>query len=142
MTEYQIVIDTSVLVSALRSNQGASFKVLSLLPSGRFTFHLSVPLVCEYEAVLKRTTLGINWSHDEIDELLDIICSLGVKHDIWYLWRPLLQDVGDEFVAELAVTAQVDAIITHNVRDFKEMNSFGIKVITPKELLREIGETK
>lgn len=116
--------------------------MLSLLSSERFTFHLSGPLVCEYEAILKRPTLEINWSNDEINELLDIICFLGVKHDIWYLWRPLLQDAGDEFVAELAVTAQVDAIITHNVKDFIGMDRFGIKVITPKELLLEIGETK
>lgn len=142
MAKYQIVIDTGVLVSALKSKRGASFKILSLLPSGKFAFHLSVPLVCEYEAVLKRTELGINWTPDEIEELLDIICLLGVRHDIWYLWRPLLKDAGDEFIAELAVTAQVDAIVTHNVRDFRGVEKFGVKVITPKELLQEIGEAK
>jgi len=142
MNEYHVVIDTGILVSALKSKRGASFKILSLLPSDRFAFHLSVPLVCEYEAVLKRTDMGIDWTTGEIDELLDIICLLGRKHDIWYLWRPLLQDAGDEFIAELAVTAQVDAIVTYNVRDFKGMEKFGINVITPKEFLQEIGETK
>jgi predicted nucleic acid-binding protein len=58
------------------------------------------------------------------------------------LWRPLLQDAGDEFVAELAVTAQADAIVTHNVRDFRGMEKFGVKVLTPKEFLQEIGEAK
>lgn len=140
MRKYQIVIDTGVLVSALKSKRGASHKILSLLSSGQFDFHLSVPLVCEYEAVLKRTELDINWTSDEIDELLDIICFLGIKHEVWYLWRPLLQDAGDEFVAELAVTAQADAIVTHNVRDFKGMERFGVNIITPKELLQEIGE--
>lgn len=140
MRKYQIVIDTGVLVSALKSKRGASHKILSLLSSGQFDFHLSVPLVCEYEAVLKRTELDINWTSDEIDELLDIICFLGIKHEVWYLWRPLLQDAGDEFVAELAVTAQADAIVTHNVRDFKGMEKFGVNIITPKELLQEIGE--
>lgn len=53
-----------------------------------------------------------------------------------------MQDEGDEFIAELAVTAQVNAIVTHNVRDFKGIEKFGIEVITPKELLREIGEAK
>lgn len=142
MGKYHIVIDTGVLVSALKSKRGASFKILSLLPSGKFSFHLSVPLVFEYEAVLKRAELDIKWTPDEIEELLDIVCLLGVRHDIWYLWRPLLQDEGDEFIAELAVTAQVDATVTHNVRDFKGIEKFGIEVITPKELLQEIGETK
>ena len=104
MKKYRVIIDTGVLVSALKSNRGASFKILSLMPSGKFEFHLSVPLVCEYESVLKRTELGIQWTLEEIDELLDIICLLGIKHEIWYLWRPLLQDAGDEFIAELAVT--------------------------------------
>ena len=140
MRKYQIVIDTGVLVSALKSKRGASHKILSLLTSGQFDFHISVPLVCEYEAVLKRTELDIKWTSDEIDELLDIICFLGIKHEVWYLWRPLLQDAGDEFVAELAVTAQADAIVTHNVRDFKGMEKFGVSILTPKELLQEIGE--
>jgi len=122
MRKYSIIIDTGLLVSALKSNRGASFKILSLMKSGTFEFHLSVPLVCEYESVLKRAELGLDWTAEEIDELLNIICSLGTKHDIWYLWRPLLQDAGDEFVAELAVTAQADAIVTHNVRDFRGVN--------------------
>jgi len=142
MKKYRVVIDTGVLVSALKSNRGASFKILSLLPSGKFEFHLSVPLVCEYESVLKRTELDIQWTSEEIDELLDIICLLGIKHEIWYLWRPLLQDASDEFIAELAVTAQADAIVTHNVRNFRGVERFGIKALTPREFLQEIGETK
>lgn len=110
------------------------------MPSGKFEFHISVPLVCEYESVLKRRELNLNWTSDEIDELLDIICLLGVKHEIWYLWRPILQDVGDEFVAELAVSAQAEAIVTQNIRDFKGLEKFGIKVLTPKEFLQRIGE--
>lgn len=96
---------------------------MSLMPSGKFEFHISVPLVCEYESVLKRHELNLNWTSDEIDELLDIICLLGVKHEIWYLWRPILQDVGDEFVAELAVSAQAEAIVTQNIRDFKGLEN-------------------
>lgn len=142
MKKHGFVIDTNVLVSALKSKRGASYKILSLMPTGKFEFHLSVPLVCEYESVLKRSDLNLTWTIDEIDELMDIICLFGVKHEIWYLWRPLLQDAGDEFVAELAVTAQAEAIVTQNVRDFKGMNKFGIEVLTPKEFLQRIGEAK
>ena len=142
MRKHGFVIDTNILVSALMSKRGASYKILSLLPTGKFEFHLSVPLVCEYESVLKRSELKLTWTRDEIDELLDIICLLGVKHEIWYLWRPFLQDAGDEFVAELAVTAQAEAIVTMNTRDFKGMDKFGIKLLTPKEFLQRIGEAK
>ena len=142
MEKHGFVIDTNVLVSALMSKRGASYKILSLMPTGKFEFHLSVPLVCEYEAVLKRSELKLTWTMDEIDELLDIICLLGVKHEIWYLWRPLLRDVRDEFVAEVAVAAQAEAIVTQNIRDFKGMDKFGIKLLTPKEFLQRIGEAK
>jgi putative PIN family toxin of toxin-antitoxin system len=140
--KHGFVIDTNILVSALMSKRGASYKILSLLPTGKFEFHLSVPLVCEYESVLKRSELKLTWTRDEIDELLDIICLLGVKHEIWYLWRPFLQDAGDEFVAELAVTAQAEAIVTLNTRDFKGMDKFGIKLLKPKEFLQRIGEAR
>lgn len=112
VTELSIVIDTSVIVSALKSNRGASFRILSLIPSSKFEFHLSIPLIFEYEASLKKVDLSPTWTDEEIDELLDIICLFGIKHDIWYLWRPLSRDAGDDFVAELAVTAGADAIVT------------------------------
>ena len=141
MLLHGIVIDTCVVASAVKSKRGASFKLLSLIESDKFVFHLSVPLVCEYQDVLKRSEFGDTWTEAEIDELLDLICSIGVKHDIWYLWRPLLQDEGDEFVAELAIAAQAGSIVTFNKKDFKSVEKFGVKILTPQEFLREIGET-
>ena len=142
MKKHGFVIDTNILVSALMSKRGASYKILSLMPTGKFDFHISVPLVCEYESVLKRSELQLTWTPQDIDDLLDIICLLGIKHEIWYLWRPLLQDVKDDFVAELAVTAQAEGIVTQNTRDFKGLEKFGIDLLTPKEFLQRIGEVQ
>lgn len=91
---------------------------------------------------MKRERIGIRLTGEEIDRLLDILCLLGEKNHIWYLWRPLLSDAKDEFVAELAINARVDAIVTHNVRDFQNIGRFGIEVLTPGEFLRLIGEIK
>ena len=63
----KVVIDTNVLVAALKSKRGASFKILSMTRSGKFEFYLSVPLVCEYEEVLKRQKLELNFSEEEIE---------------------------------------------------------------------------
>ena len=62
MNIYQVVLDTNVLRSALQSRKGASFKLLSLIDSERFKINLSVPLLFEYEDVLKRreTNLRLN----------------------------------------------------------------------------------
>jgi len=56
MKRYQIIIDTNVLVAALRSKQGASYRLLELLRNGdnRWQINVSTALILEYEAVLKR----------------------------------------------------------------------------------------
>jgi len=137
---WKIIIDTNVLIAALKSRRGASFKILSLLRSRKFEFCLSVPLVCEYEEVLKRGKPELNLTDKEIEKLLDVICLLGVKQQIWFAWRPISSDAKDDFVAELAINAQVDAIVTHNVKDFKNLEKFNVKVLTPGEFLMLIGE--
>ncbi len=139
---FEIIIDTCVLVSALKSQLGASFRILSLLKSKKFRIHLSTALVLEYEDVLKRPELNLNLTTRDIDKLLDILCLLGEKHRIFYQWRPLFNDGKDDFVGELAINAQAQAIVTHNVKDFQNITNFGIKILTPKEFLQLIGEIK
>lgn len=136
----KIIIDTNILVSAIKSKRGASYKILSLINSDKFEFYISVPLILEYEDVLKRPELGLNLSHREIDKLIDILCLLGKKNPIWFSWRPVSKDAKDDFVAELAINAQVDAIITYNIKDFHGLEKFGVKILTPSEFLIEIGE--
>jgi hypothetical protein len=48
----QIVIDTNIIVAGIRSRNGSAFRLLTLVGTGRFDIHLSVPLVLEYEEVL------------------------------------------------------------------------------------------
>jgi putative PIN family toxin of toxin-antitoxin system len=136
----QVVIDTNVLIAALRSRRGASHRLMTLIGDRRWNLNLSVPLVFEYEAVAKRITDGRNLSEQEVDDILDYICSQGSHRDIFYLWRPILADPKDDFVLELAVESQSDFIITYNVRDFGAAESFGISVETPREFLRRLGE--
>ena len=139
---FQIIIDTNVLLSALRSQFGASFRLLSLIEDSRFQTNLSVALVLEYEDVVKRPALNPNLSHQEIDDILDFLCQNSNLHEIFYLWRPTLRDPKDDFVLELAVESNCDYIITFNVKDFAEAEQFGIKAIKPKEFLQIIGEIK
>ncbi len=139
---FEIIIDTCVLVSAFKSQLGASFRILSLLQSEKFRIHLSTALVLEYEDVLKRPELNLNLSTQDIDNFLDILCFIGEKHRIFYQWRPLFNDDKDDFVGELAINAQVQTIVTHNVKDFQNITKFGIKALTPQEFLQLIGEIK
>ncbi len=136
----QIVLDTNVLISAQRSRRGASAKLLSFLGSGQFEVHLSVALALEYEAVLMRYRLELGLTQDDVTDLVDAVCALSTPHEIYYLWRPYLRDPSDEFVLDLAVAASCDYIITFNQRDFAGVDRFGIRVATPGEFLKLIGE--
>jgi putative PIN family toxin of toxin-antitoxin system len=143
MYPLQIVIDTNVLVSALRSQDGASYKLFMLLESGRFEINVSVPLALEYEDAGKRLTgrKGTLKSSD-IDVILDYICSVANRRKIHFLWRPFLSDSKDDMVLELAVSSGSEIIVTYNKDDFKDVEQFGIRVLTALEFLREIGELR
>ena len=130
-----------MLVAALRSKRGASFRVVTLLRSGRFEIAVSVPLVLEYEAVLRRHARELGLQSKDAIGLVDYLCSIGHPQEIHFLWRPTLRDPRDEFVLELAVAARCDTIVTHNLRDFAGAKLFGIKVVTPATFLRSIEET-
>ena len=135
-----MVIDTCVLISALRSRNGASFKLLSLIDSKKITFSLSVPLVLEYEAVAKRMSRNLGLTHSDIEDIIDYLCTIGNHRKVHFLWRPNLKDPSDDFVLELAVESECNYIVTHNIKDFKDINKFNLKAITPQELLRIIVE--
>jgi putative PIN family toxin of toxin-antitoxin system len=137
---YQVVIDTNVLLAALRSRRGASYRLLSLLGDRRWQVNLSVPLVLEYEDVVKRPDSGVGLSEAEVDDILDFICAEANLREIFYLWRPILPDPKDDFILELAVESRCDYIVTFNVRDFVGAEKFGIEVVTPTEFLRKLGE--
>lgn len=139
MSPVQIVIDTNVLVAALRSQFGASYRLLMLLESGKFETHLSVPLVLEYEYAAKANA-SQDLRLDEIDDVIDYICSVSQLHSIYFLWRPFLNDPKDDMVLELTVAAECKTIITFNKSDFRGVEQFGIQVLTPHEFLQEIGE--
>lgn len=134
----QVVFDTNVWVAARRSRVGASARLITLLDTGRFDLHVSVPLVLEYEEVLMRQREALNLNHDDVGLLLDGICRIAIPHDISYLWRTHMRDPKDAHVLELAVAAACDAIVTFNVRDFSQAPHFGIRVLTPGEFLVQL----
>lgn len=135
----QIVIDTNVMVSGLRSRRGYSFRLLSLVGTGRFEINLSVPLVLEYEEVLYEQESELSVSREVVEDVINFHCATANRHQIYFLWRPLLGDPDDEMVLELAVKAGCDYIVTYNKTDFRGVESFGIRAIEPGSFLKEIG---
>lgn len=139
MTTPKIVIDTNVFIAALRSKRGASYLLLSLIDSGKFVIHISVPLILEYEDVAKRQLNDLPLTEQDVNDILDYICKVAVHQAIFYLWRPVLKDPKDDMVLEVAVAAECQYIVTFNVRDFVGSEQFGIQTIPPKVFLQQIG---
>jgi predicted nucleic acid-binding protein len=134
-----VVLDTNVIEAALRSRRGASFAVLSRVGTELFDVALSVPLVLEHEEVLLRQAGEAGRSAESVAVLIDYLCSVGKHQAVFFLWRPWLPDPDDDMLLELAVAAGCDAIVTHNRRDFRGMEHFGVAVMSPADFLIRIG---
>lgn len=142
MKPLESVLDTNVLIAALRSRRGASFELLRLVGDERWRLHLSTALLLEYEEVAHREAQHL-WLHPErIEYVLDYLATSGQEHAISFRWRPLLNDPDDDFILELAVAANVRYIVTHNLRNFAGVDSFGIEAITPAQMLMKLRELK
>lgn len=135
----KIVLDSNVIVAALRSSLGASHRLLRRIDRGEFTPCLSVPLVLEYEDAAKRLIGATALSAEDIDAVLDYLCRVSIHQQVFYLWRPLLRDPKDDMVLELAVNAGCSYLVTFNQRDFHEAGQFGIRVATPRQFLHDLG---
>jgi putative PIN family toxin of toxin-antitoxin system len=135
---WRVVLDSSVLVAGLRSRRGASYHLLTLLRAERFGIAVSVPVVLEYEAVLRRHAEQLGLAETEVTGLVDYLCAIGHRQEIHFLWRPMLRDPRDEAMLELAVAARCRAVITHNIRDFEGAGRFGVAVLTPGAFVRQL----
>ncbi|MFP5284864.1 MAG: putative toxin-antitoxin system toxin component, PIN family [Thermoanaerobaculia bacterium] len=140
MQKRRVVLDTNVVVAALRSRQGASFKLLSLLEEDRFEVAISVPLLLEYEEILTRQLSRGLYEQQDIDAFLDFFCHVAHRQNIFFLWRPDLPDPKDDMVLELAVAAVCEAIVTHDQRDFSGAERLGMRIDAPRDFLRILQE--
>lgn len=140
MNKVDIVLDTNILFSGLYSQYGASYSLLSKIGRGKINLHVSVPLVFEYEEVLKRNQKELGLSPEEIDDVLEFLCSVSMPHFLYFSWRPCLNDPDDEMLLELAIAANARYIITYNVRHFKGLRGFNVRAIKPSDFLKLLEE--
>lgn len=136
----KVVFDTNILVAAAHSRHGASHALISHLPDARFQPAVSVPLFVEYRAVLLRAENLLQRSPAQAKGFLDYLLSASQLQEIFFLWRPVMPDPDDDLILELAVAAGCRYIVTHNLRDFRGSEKWGIAAVTPSDFLKLIDK--
>ena len=135
-----LVIDTCILVTALLSENGASREILRRCLKGEYIVNMGAALYLEYESLLSRDKVFDKCvlSQYEREELLNAFFSVCKWVNVYYLLRPNLKDEADNHLIELAVAGGCDAIVTNNVKNFKQSQLLfpEIKIIQPSQLIK------
>jgi len=139
----RVVLDTSIMVAALRTRRGAANAVLRLVARRRLVVLATPPLFLEYEEVLKRPEQQLvhGLAVAMIDDFLSELAALVEPVEIHFQWRPQAKDPCDDMVLEAAINGSADAVVTYNVGDFLSAGErFGISILRPGDLLRKVRE--
>lgn len=102
------MLDTSVIVKALRNQRGASAALIDEALAGHVQLLASTALWIEYEAVVSRPEHWVwpGFGAADAKQFLDLLATLCTPVDIAFRWRGTLPDPDDELVLEVALTAR------------------------------------
>lgn len=139
------VLDTSVLITALRSSTGAAAETVRLTLRGELTTLMDYKLACEYRDVaLGAEQLQVSGkSRAETAAILDALEAIAEPVYVALQHRPLSPDPNDDMVLGVAVNGNADAIVTNNTKHFREpATRFHLELLTPAELLNEFRKRR
>ena len=116
-----VVIDTSVMISALIGVKGPSREILGRCLKGEYNPLISNALFQELEDVSQRERIlkKCPLNHTETRSLLDAFYSICNWIPIYYLWRPNIADEADDFLIKLGLAGNATHIITNNISDLR-----------------------
>lgn len=138
------LLDTNIVVAALRSRRGASHELLRRAILGELPVAIHHKLLAEYRDVLGRPDIlaVLALSEDEVEKVLARLAFVAEEVRVRYLWRPNLRDEGDNFVLEIAVAAAPCTVVTHNVGDFLsgDLRFQNVWIKTPQQVLLELAK--
>jgi putative PIN family toxin of toxin-antitoxin system len=139
----RVVLDTSVVVAALRTRHGAANRVLRLVAGERLVLLATPPLFLEYEEVLGRPEQRLihGLSPEGVEEFLAELAAVVEPVDVHFQWRPQVRDPSDEMVLEAAINGRADALVTYNIKHFAAPGDrFGIPILRPVDVLRKVRQ--
>ena len=134
----RLVIDTNVVFEGLTKQGSAAGLVVDGWLAGLFLACVSSSLAYEYADALSRKLSVIRWQ--AIQPVLGTLLAKAEFVAVYYKWRPMSPDPGDEHVIDCAMNAGA-ILVTANLRDFKTAEeSLGLKVLTPVQLLAALAK--
>ena len=142
MKRYRVILDANVILAAMRSQTGASHRLLLTMGHPRWQSVITPALMYEYEDVARRPGNAPELSSQDITNILDQIYQQSHRQLVWFSWRPLSVDPGDDAILEAAIAGACDFVVSFNERHLRAAREFGIEVLRPADLLKLIGENK
>jgi putative PIN family toxin of toxin-antitoxin system len=136
-----MILDTDVIIAAIRSTTGASAEIVRRALRGEIAIEASVAVVLEYEAVATREEhlIAGEVTEREALQVIDALAAVAKPVEIHFRWRPQLRDADDEMIFEAAINAQDRRIITFNTRDFASAaKRFDVSLATPAQYLESM----
>jgi putative PIN family toxin of toxin-antitoxin system len=142
MKRHRVILDTNVILAAMRSQSGASHRLLMTIGHAQWQSVVTPALMYEYEDVVRRPGNVPGLSAQDITDILDLIYRKSHRQMIWFSWRPASPDPGDDLVLDAAIAGGCDFVVSFNERHLRATRDFGIEILTPAALLKLIGEIK
>jgi putative PIN family toxin of toxin-antitoxin system len=132
----RFVLDTNVLVSALRNPTGNEARIILLVRSGMASPCVSAEILHEYEGVLTRPKF--RYPETTVTELLTLIRDRG---ELFQSSASSHEgpDPGDFIFMRCAVTAQADYLVTGNMRHFPDPFYGSARVVNARGLLERVA---
>ena len=126
----------------MRSQTGASYRLLLTVGHSRWQSVVTPALMYEYEDVARRPNATSGLSPQDVTNILEMTYRESHRQFVWFSWRPLSPDPGDDSILEAAIAGRCDFVVSFNELQLRRAREFGIEVLRPAELLRCIGEIK
>ena len=132
----RVVVDTNVVFEGLTKKGGATELIIDAWLARLFDVYISNALAIQYIAVLSRKLSPERWL--EVKPILGSLLKQVSFTPIYFSWRPISPDPGDDLVVDCGMNANA-IVITSNVRDFRQAQKvLGLQVMTPAQFIIEL----
>lgn len=129
----QAVIDTNVLFEGITTQGSAPGLIIDAWHAGLFTACVATALAYEYLQVCAEKLSAQRWQ--QLQPVVGALLAQARVVPIYFSWRPMSPDPGDEHVIDCAMNARAP-VVTANTRDFRlAAQTLGLLVLTPVEFV-------